>query len=55
MPKEPWNESEEHFTKRIKRVVEHVNREYDVAGLCREMPSRMRDLVHTTRGDRLRT
>ena len=54
LPKDPWNETEESFTKRMKKAVEHVNDEHDVAGLCREMPSRMHDLVHATRGDRLR-
>ena len=54
LPKDPWNESEEAFTKRMKKAVEYVNREHNVPGLCREMPSRMRDLVHVTRGDRLR-
>ena len=54
LPKDPWNESEEAFTKRMKKAVEYVNREHNVPGLCREMPSRMHDLVHVTRGDRLR-
>ena len=54
LPKDPWNESEENFTKRIKTAVEYVNANYDVGGLCREMPSRMRELVHETQGDRLR-
>ena len=49
-----WDESEESFTKRIKKAVEYVNNEHNVAGLCRELPSRMHDLVHKTRGDRLR-
>ena len=54
LPKDPWNETEESFTKRMKKAVEHVNDKHDVAGLCREMPSRMHDVVHATRGDRLR-
>ena len=38
----------------MKKAVECVNNEHDVRGLCREMPSRTRELVHETQGDRLR-
>ncbi len=54
LPKDPWHESEDHFAKRLKTAVEHVNAKHDVQGLCREMPSRMRMLVHETKGDRHR-
>ena len=54
LPKDPWNESEESFTKRIKTAVEYVNANHDVTGLCKEMPQRMRDLVHEQQGDRIR-
>ena len=53
LSKDPWNESEESFTKRIKTAVEYVNANHDVAGLCKEMPQRMRDLVNEAKGDRL--
>ena len=53
LPKDPWNASEESLTKRIKTVVGYVNANYDVAGLRKEMPQRMRDLVHEAKGDRL--
>ena len=54
LPKEPWNENEEHFAKRLKAAAEHVNAHFDVKGLCREMPARMRKLVHEKKGDRLK-
>lgn len=54
LPKDPWNESEESFTKRMKTAVEYVNANHGVTGLCKEMPERMRDLVHEQQGDRIR-
>ena len=54
LPKEPWNETEEQFSKRLKLAGEHVNANFDVQGLCREMPERMRKLVHDKKGDRLK-
>ena len=53
LPKEPWNETEADFEARLKNAATWVNENYDVDGLCREMPSRMRDLVHVTHGARL--
>ena len=54
LPKEPWNETEENFAKRLKAAAEHVIKHFDVPGLCKEMPERMRLPVHETKGDRLR-
>ena len=54
LPAEPWKESSANFAKRMKKAVDHVNKEHDVRGLCREMPARMHCLVHETLGDRLR-
>ena len=54
LPAEPWKESSANFAKRMKKAVDHVNKEHDVRGLCREMPARMHSLVHETLGDRLR-
>ena len=53
LPKEPWNESEEDFGKRLKLAQNYVNANYDVDSLCLEMPERMRSLVHDTKGDKL--
>ena len=54
MPAEPWKESSANFAKRMKKALDHVNKEHGVRGLCREMPARMHSLVHETLGDRLR-
>ena len=54
LPREPWREREEQFAKRLKTATEHVNARFDVRGLCKEMPERMRLLVHEKKGDRLR-
>ena len=53
-PVEPWNESEEELGKRLKAAAAHCTSEHDVPSLCREFPARMHDLVHVTKGDRLR-
>ena len=53
LPCEPWNETEEEFTGRLKAAATWVNAHHDVEGLCREMPQRMHDLVHVTKGGRL--
>ena len=49
----PWEETPAQWARRAQRVVRKVNRGYDVAGLCREFPSRLADLVDAG-GDRLR-
>ncbi len=53
LPKEPWSETEEAFEARLKAAAIWVNDKHDVDGLCREMPRRMHDLVHKTKGARL--
>ena len=53
-PPEPWAESEEELGKRLKAAAEHCTAHHDVAGLCKEFPSRMRSLVDVQQGDRLR-
>ena len=53
LPREPWRESEEEWGKRLKDTVTYINNKYDVEGLCREMPERMRILVHEKQGDRV--
>ena len=54
LPTEPWNETEEAFEKRLKNAAAWVNDHHDVDGLCKEMPSRLDDLVHVTKGARLK-
>ena len=53
LPKEPWNETEESLEGRLKAAAAWVNDNHDVDGLCKEMPSRMNDLVRVTKGARL--
>ena len=50
MPQEPWNEKEEAFEGRLKAAATWVNDHHDVEGLCKQMPRRMHDLVHVTKG-----
>ena len=42
---------EEHG-ERLKQVAAHIERKYNVDGLCRELPDRVADL-HKRRGDRI--
>ena len=53
LPQELWDETEEDFEKRLKNAAAWVNGHHDADGLCKEMPSRMDDLVHVTKGARL--
>ena len=53
VPQEPWRESVEDYEARLKTAAAYINEHHDVDGLCREMPQRMKDLVHKTKGGRL--
>ena len=53
LPQEPWNETEDELGARLKAAAEWVNHHHDVEGLCKQMPRRMCDLVHETKGDQL--
>ena len=48
-----WLESPREFAVRMAKDVAYVNRVYDVAGLAREFPRRLKDLVEAS-GDRLK-
>ena len=52
-PKKCWEESREQYARRLKRCCEEVNKECDVAGLCRGFPKRVRRLL-SSGGDRLK-
>ena len=41
----PWQETQAQWAQRAKKLIAFVNKEYDVAGLCRQFPSRLQDLV----------
>ena len=53
-PTKPWLETPEELQTRLQQVVRQINSEYDVDNLCREFPQRLHDLVHVTKGDRLK-
>ena len=52
LPSKPWEESVDDYTARLKAVVQRINSEYNVEGLCKELPLRVRDL-HEAQGGRL--
>ena len=49
----PWQETQEQWARRARKAIAHINKEYDVIGLCREFPTRLSDVVKG-RGERLR-
>ena len=49
----PWQETEEQWAQRANRSVARMNKDYDVAGLCRQFRNRLQDVVDSE-GDRLR-
>ena len=52
-PKVPWQETRKQFAARFQRCVKDINKDYDVLGLCKELPERLQMLVKETQGDRL--
>jgi hypothetical protein len=50
VPARAWEESYGEFSKRLKDIVRGVNLEYDVEGLCRELPMRLQKLVDNQGG-----
>ena len=52
VPKKPWEESVEQFGSRLKQAAAYVNAHYNVDGLQRELPSRLRKL-HDREGGRI--
>ena len=53
-PKKPWEETPEDFYARLRKVAQEINSGARMDELCREWPQRLHDLVHVTKGDRLR-
>ena len=52
LPAKPWEESVEGFGSRLREVVRKVNEQYNVDGLCRELPSRV-DALYDAEGGKL--
>lgn len=51
-PQRLWKESVAEYGTRLTRVAQHINAKYDVEGLCRQLPKRLRTLQDAS-GDRL--
>lgn len=49
-PKEPWAETVEQFGQRMREIVTYCNDNYDVEGLCKELPVRVQKLVDNKGG-----
>jgi hypothetical protein len=49
----PWEETQPECARRARTAAAWVNANYDVAGLCREFPSRLQDVIDCE-GERLR-
>ena len=48
----PWEESAAEFKTRMKEICQHINDNYDVEGLCRQLPRRLQEL-REKEGDRI--
>ena len=53
MPKKPWEETIAEWKARMQEACRQINAEYDVEGLCRELPARLEKLKEKE-GDRLK-
>ena len=51
-PKEPWTESVEECKTRLKLCAAQINQKYDVDGLCRALPKRLK-MLEEREGDRI--
>ena len=51
-PKEPWTESVEECKTRLKLCAAQINQKYDVDGLCRALPERLK-MLEEREGDRI--
>ena len=52
-PKKCWEETREAYSRRLKRCCDDINKDYDVEGLCRGFPKRIKMLTEIG-GDRLK-
>ena len=50
LPARPWEETVAAFSARLREVVRKVNDEYNVEGLCRELPTRVESLYDAEGG-----
>ena len=50
--REPWTETVEDFGVRLKGICQHINDNFDVEGLCEELPYRIQEIIEAE-GDRI--
>jgi hypothetical protein len=48
--RQPWTETVEQFSTRMRGIVQHINAKFDVEGLCRELPDRVQDVLDAEGG-----
>ena len=53
LPRQPWRESNEQFSRRMKGIVAKINSAFDVTGLCQQLPRRVEQL-YSKQGGKLR-
>ena len=52
-PAKPWGETVDEFGERLRLAAEHINANFNVEGLCWELPQRL-DALCAKQGDRLK-
>ena len=50
LPPKPWEETVAAYTIRLKQVVRRINEEYNVEGLCQQLPERIQKLYEAEGG-----
>ena len=50
VPPRAWQETSAEYARRLKAVVADINRSLDVEGLCKELPSRVAQLIEAEGG-----
>ena len=53
LPARPWEESPKQLITRLKRIAGNINREYNVDGLCKDLPTRV-ELLQQRGGGKLK-
>ena len=53
LPARPWEESPKQLITRLKRVAARINQEYNVDGLCKDLPKRV-ELLQQRGGGKLK-
>ncbi len=48
--RQPWTETVEQLAQRMRGIVQHVNANFDVGNLCRELPDQIQDVIDADGG-----